>query len=151
MRRFYASLGTICLSWLGMGGRRKRWLSTVVYKCVAIAATQFSMCKISTMPLRTYSLRCWITILYPPKSARMPLWCSPVISIRTALASVYNRSAPCSWTVVFHTIKPHRWPLPSQGCQYLSLFFSGWGAISVLDSLTSDLIRMKYYRVFKSI
>lgn len=108
-------------------GRRKHWLSPVVCKCVAIAATQFSMCKISTVPLCTYSLRRWFTALYLPESARRSLWCSPVIALRTALASVYNRSAPCSWTVVFHTIKLHRWPLSCQGCQYLSLFFLGVG------------------------
>lgn len=114
-------VAAICLSCLGMG-REEALAGHGSVQCVAVAATQFSTCKISPMPLWTYSLRCWITILSLPKSARMSLWCSPVISMRTAFTSVYNRSAPCSQAVVFHTIKPHRWPLSCRGCKDLSFF-----------------------------
>lgn len=48
-------LATICLGWLGKGQRRKHWLCTIICKLAAITAAQFSMCKISAIPLRTYS------------------------------------------------------------------------------------------------
>lgn len=104
-------LAAICLRWLGEG-QRKHLLCPVICKRVAIIATRFSMCKISTIPLWTNSRRCWITILYLPRSARMSLWCGPVIYMSTTLASVFITGIPFAFEpVVFHTIKPHIWLL----------------------------------------
>lgn len=136
-------LATICLRCLGVGQRRKHLLNAVVGKCVAIPATQFSMCKISTMPLWTYSLRCWITILYLPEGARTSLWCRPVISLTTAFTSVYNRSSPCSWANCFSHHKTSCVIAVLSGL-YIFVFILLQGSISILDGLISDLIRMKY-------
>lgn len=98
-------LATICSRWLVKGQRRKHLLHTIICKCVAITATRFSMCKISTIPLWTNSLRCRITILYLLRGARMSLWCSPVIYMSTTLALVFVTGTPlASEPVVFHTI-----------------------------------------------
>lgn len=118
-------MATIYLRRLGTGQRRTRLLPVIICKCVAITATQFIMCKISTIPSWTYSLRCWIIMLYLPKSARVSLWCSPVIYMRTPLASVFITGISLVVEpVVFHTIKPYIWLL-GPGCKHLSFFF--WG------------------------
>lgn len=145
----------LCFSWppsVWDGRWRGREESTccteIICKYVAIIATRFSMCKISTIPLWTNSLRCWITVLYLPRSARMSLWCSLVIYISTTLASVFITGIPFAFEpVVFHTINPHIWRLSCWGCKHLSFSFQG-GSISILDiSLISDLVRKKYCRI----
>lgn len=124
-------MATICLRRLGKGQRRTRLPSTITCKCVTVAATQFSMCKISTIPLWTHSLRCWITILCLPKSARVSLWCSPVVYTRTTLASVFIAGIPLvEEAVVFHTINlMYHFSLSCPGCEHLSFFF--WGIILI--------------------
>ena len=124
-------MATICLRRLGKGQRRTCLPSTIICKRVTVAATQFSMCKISTIPLWTHSLRCWITILCLLKSARVSLWCSPVIYMRTALASVFIAGTPLvEETVVFHTINlTYHFPLSCPACKHLSFFF--WGIILI--------------------
>ena len=121
---------TICSRRLGKG-QRMRLPSMIICKCVTIAATQFSMCKIPTMPLWTHSLRCWITILHLLKRARVSLWCSPVIYLRTTLASVFITGIPLvEEPVVFHTINlTYDFSLSYPGCKHLSFFF--WGIILI--------------------
>lgn len=103
----------------------------IICKCVTVAATQFSMCKISTIPLWTHSLRCWITILHLLKRARVSLWCSPVIYMRTTLASVFITGIPLvEEPVVFHTINlTYDFSLSYPSCKHLSFFF--WGIILI--------------------
>lgn len=147
MHRLCVAGATICLTVQS----RKHLLFTIICKCVAITATQFSMCKISTIPSWTYSLRWWITVLDFSKGARLSLWCSPVIYMSTALASVFITGTPLAVEpVVFHTIKPHIWLLSCQGCKYLSFFLLRGGNVRIFDSLISDFIRMKYYRILKN-
>lgn len=129
-------LAAICLRWLGEGQRRKHLLCTVICKRVAIIATRFSMCKISTIPLWTNSRRCWITILYLPRSARMSLWCGPVIYMSTTLASVFITGIPFAFEpVVFRTIKPHIWLLCRWGCKHLSFFFGEGTLVFLIAAL----------------
>lgn len=146
MHRFYASLGHQLFEMVEGQYREESTCCPRQYASVLPSLLPNLVCVTFLPYLCEHSL--WDVELQYFISPRMSLWCSPVIYMSTALASVFITGTPLAVEpVVFHTIKFHIWLLSCQGCKYLSFFLFGGVNIRILDSLIYDFIRMKYYRI----